>query len=70
LGRVKSWLTTQIYLQRAVADAICQGRGFIKLWQQPNDRANAYNQRKNNTYNGKRHNKAIIKELTDRLLLV
>jgi hypothetical protein len=28
----KSWLTTQIYLQReAVADAVCQGRGFIEM---------------------------------------
>jgi hypothetical protein len=40
-------------------------------WQQPNDRANVYNQRKNNAFAmAKAPIKAIIKELTDRLLLV
>lgn len=67
----KSWLTTQIYLQReTVADAVCQGRGFI--------RGNEKNQMSETNSKMKAHttalkwqkgtNKVIIKDLTDRLL--
>lgn len=63
----KSWLTTQIYLQRAiVADAYCQGRIYNSAKMQESYRIS---QNKPTLLNWqKATNKAIIKELTDRLL--
>ena len=67
----KSWLTTQIYLQReAVADAVCQGRGFIR-GNDNNQMSSQMSRIKTKTTHLQWHkgtNKAIIKELTDRLL--
>jgi uncharacterized protein (DUF1800 family) len=67
----KSWLTTQIYLQReAVADAVCQGRGFIKRndKNQMTDQKSRMKVKTTHLQWQKGTNKAIIKELTDRLL--
>jgi hypothetical protein len=63
----KSWLTTQIYLQRnTVADTFCQGRvnNNRKM-----DGKNQASQNKIAALNWQKGaNKDIIKELTDRLL--
>ncbi|NRS89443.1 uncharacterized protein (DUF1800 family) [Flavobacterium sp. 7E] len=75
----KSWLTTQIYLQRAtVADAYCQGKIFNKqkVEQDMQGKMEENRDRKNNKSKEnavalnwqKAKNKAIITELTDRLL--
>ncbi|TDE04620.1 DUF1800 domain-containing protein [Flavobacterium hiemivividum] len=63
----KSWLTTQIYLQRSiVADAFCQGRININ---RKMDGKNRPLQNKIVSLNWQKGtNKTIIKELTDRLL--
>jgi uncharacterized protein (DUF1800 family) len=67
----KSWLTTQIYLQRtSVADAFCQGRRFIRDNdnQQMSDRISKIQDRETQLQWKKGNNKVIINELTDRLL--
>ena len=67
----KSWLTTQIYLQReTVADAVCQGRGFIR-GNEKNQMSDTNSKMKARTTAlkwQKGTNKVIIKDLTDRLL--
>ena len=67
----KSWLTTQIYLQReTVADAVCQGRGFIR-GNEKNQMSETNSKMKARTTAlkwQKGTNKVIIKDLTDRLL--
>lgn len=67
----KSWLTTQIYLQReTVADAVCQGRGLIR-GNKKNQMSDTNSKMKTLTTAlnwQKDTNKVIIKDLTDRLL--
>lgn len=63
----KSWLTTQIYLQRSfMADNYCQGRIFNKTIMERNTSSSNDKRIVLNWQKGT--NKAIIKELTDRLL--
>lgn len=67
----KSWLTTQIYLQRAtVADAFCQGRGLIRGNRNSEmaEKTMQFRERPTHLQWKKGTNKVIIKELTDRLL--
>ena len=67
----QSWLTTQIYLQRAsIADAFCQGRRLTRATdnQEMEVRNPNVKERETQLQWQKGTNKAIIKELTDRLL--
>ncbi|MEZ7503802.1 DUF1800 domain-containing protein [Flavobacterium sp. Arc2] len=67
----KSWLTTQIYLQRAiVADSYCQGRISNQQKREGKmDRKTNLSKDRPTTLNWQKGtNKIIIKELTDRLL--
>nr|WP_315171168.1 DUF1800 domain-containing protein [uncultured Flavobacterium sp.] len=66
----KSWLTSQIYLQRNnVADLLCSGKSIPKPKQ---ERENTLDKKQSLSisleWNNKGTNKEIIKELTDRLL--
>lgn len=66
----KSWLTSQIYLQRNnVADLLCGGKSIPKPKQ---ERENTLDKKQSLSisleWNNKGTNKEIIKELTDRLL--
>ncbi|MDG2432776.1 DUF1800 family protein, partial [Flavobacterium sp.] len=67
----QSWLTSQIYLQRAsIADAFCQGRRLTRATdnQEMEVRYPNVKERETQLQWQKGTNKAIIKELTDRLL--
>lgn len=66
----KSWLTSQIYLQRNnVADLLCSGKSIPKPKQ---ERENTLDKKQSSSisleWNNTGTNKEIIKELTDRLL--
>ena len=69
-----SWLTSQIYLQRNnVSDLLCNGRSinrktFKKLEEEPSISLEKINIKLNWTSTG--NNKAIIRELTERLLFL
>lgn len=69
-GGGKSWLTSQIYLQRnQVADLLCSGKNISKPKSEDENKADKKQVVSTSlTWNPKGSNKEIIQQLTDRLL--